>query len=163
MKQKLTIIMFALIIFSGCSAKSKVAGQTGILVETTGLYYTDPQNNEGRLVMVEENALVLILDENEDYYHVQLALTELPTLSGFVEKKCVSFGETDIKNASSGLAKDVNVYESPEQNAAIKLESYSSAVLIEADEGEFYKCALPGGDFGWIEKKDMQFIVEKSE
>ena len=163
MNVKLMLIVLIAALLAGCSAKSKVVGQTGILTESTGIYYTDPNDKQGRLVIVQENALVLILDEDKDYYHVQLAVTELPVLAGNVEKKAVSFDEADMKNASSGLVKDINVYDAPEQNAAIKYSGYSAAVLIDGEEGDYYKCALPGGDSGYIKKNDMQFIVEKAE
>lgn len=166
MKRTVVFIALVLILLNGCTknpqATDERAGQTGILMKTSDVSYISTHDNEEHISTVEKGALVLILDENEDYYHIQLAVTELPAFSGYVEKDAVSFNDADIQNATSGLVKNVNVYESPEHGARIKDEEYSSAILIAGEDGDYFECALPGGDSGWIKKEDIQYIVEKS-
>ncbi|MCX4327439.1 MAG: membrane lipoprotein lipid attachment site-containing protein [Lachnospiraceae bacterium] len=188
MKRKIIFIALTLVILSGCSQKTdnqnnqekqavqdskepvpadtdkntNHAGQTGILIQTANVTYFDPNNYKKRTVMVKEGNLVLVINENKDDYHIQLAATELPVLAGHVSKDAVSFDDADIQNATSGLAKNVSVYESPKDKKP-KTTGYSSAVLIEGKEGDFFKCSLPGGDEGYIKKDDIEFIVEKAE
>lgn len=188
MKHKTIFIALALVILSGCSQKptnqnnqekhsiqsrqepettdtdkhTDHSGQTGVLIKNTNVTYFDPNNYKKYKTPVKEGTLVLVINENKDDYHIQLAATELPVLAGHVDKDTVSFDDADIQNATSGLARDASVYESPKDKKP-KITGYSSAVLIEGKEGNFFKCSLPGGDEGYIKKDDIEFTVEKAE
>ena len=82
------------------------SGQTGVLIKTTNVTYLDPNNYKKYKTPERKELLVLVINENKDYYHIQLAATELPVLTGHAYKNSISFDDADIQNATSRLARD---------------------------------------------------------
>ncbi len=137
-------------------------GQTGVLIQNTNVTYFSLQDYKKHTVKAEKGSLVLLLNKNKDSYHVQFAVTELPVLAGNINKETVSFEEADLKNAKDGLVKHANVYKTPNSKKPY-ISGYSSAVSVEEKEGSFFKCCLPGGDYGYIKENDIEYTVEKAD
>lgn len=171
MKQKrsVALVVFAAIfclLLSGCGkdepSSEDRTGQTGVITEACDIHFFDLRIEQECTYPLRGGELMLILDEKDGQYHVQAAVTELPVLAGYVDKKFVSFDPADIQNASSGMVRNVTVYEAPSSDAAVKFENYSSAIIIDWREGGFARCSLPGGNIGWIRESDLQYEIEKA-
>lgn len=171
MKQKrfVTLVVFGAVfclLLSGCGkgepSSEDRTGQTGVITEACDIRFFDPHIDAETVISLRGGELMLILDEKDGQYHVQAAVTELPVLAGYVDKKFVSFDPADIQNATSGMVRNVTVYESPSSDATVKFENYSCAIIIDWREGGFARCSLPGGNIGWIKESDIQYEIEKA-
>lgn len=142
-------------------------GETGILIQNTELSYSDPYN--GQVVTIEQEAgwPVLILEETEEQYHIQLPVTEVPTLSGYVDKEAVSFAPEDVKCANCGQVEHVTIYQEPDQGSQAVEESYSGIMMFGRRENGFISCNIPGGESGWVleevKETEVRYIVIPSE
>ncbi len=106
---------------------------------------------------LEENDLVGILyKQNDDVYYVRRAITEHPTIEGYIAKENLNF---EYKEASQGIITSDTVYTAPsEDRVNPDINAKNTFCTINEWYGDWREVSLPGGTDGiWVKASDISY------
>ncbi|PKM93613.1 MAG: hypothetical protein CVU84_14685 [Firmicutes bacterium HGW-Firmicutes-1] len=126
-----------------------------ITIDGQNNYVYKKQNSECKL---QKNDLLLVIEEEEEYYRVEVAFGDVPRSRGYVDKDEISFNEALFEDANQVRIEQAMTYDS-KNGKEIDLKSGTGSV--EEREGEWILLQLPGGGSAfWIKTSSLNFNLD---